>query len=667
MSDPERINSAADNTAEQENVARHNVNGLGAAAMAGAAESVDMPEFPKTKEEIEAFIKSGKLSKDELLRLKERIAEAKAKRTGKVLEGAKSEVSEAEKKQAEEIKEEVAEQEKNTRGNLQEKLNKHKNFRKVAAVFLAGAIAVGGFIAGRNMIKKHNANAVPGNDTAASDEVKDNNKTEKPDDGGVVDLNGSGEKTEVDNNGGETADDGFEFTSNGVKYKVSFYDGSIEKEHKYDFTGDNSEIWDDKDEKAAAETAKDLVRGNPEALAAFFYELDDSVKGDLAGYSRTQLDSMLNGEDGADLQQQMLKTVEGFIDGGKVEFTAAEAGQTAYNTYDQFANNPADSLLATNQINFKGGEKIFKYSDGKSTVLLNAECSNILRIVFEDDGSVTVTEEKITTDTPTPDKPTPDKPTPDKPTPDKPTPDKPTPDKPTPDKPTPDKPTPDTSTPDKPTPDTPVTPPDVTPPDVTPPDVTPPDVTPPDVTPPDVTPPTLTPKGEDTHAGEDVTPLQETPEAPESGATPVEATEENHVDAETNPGAEVKTEDMSDEGKEGIGEAIMQAPEVTEQENTPTYSPEVKHQEENEVPVVGDGDTRTFEETKPNVNEAAAAENTPGSAEDGTRTQEELANRFAELSGTGSNAENSSNGATEAEMNAEFGFGETTNNNGGNQ
>lgn len=580
---------------------------------------------PKNTAELNELIESGNLTYEQLLEVRAWMKKERERLSGKVVEEAKTEVSEEEKEQAEEIKTEAAKTE------LMEKKRHHKNFRRVMSLFLVGAIIAGGGFIGSKLKNRGKIAPTP---TGVSDEAVGGGAKEESEDEETtkVDLdNGGG--SEADTNNETSAEDGFEFTKNGVKYKISFYDGSVEKEHRYDFTGDNSEIWNSKDEKATAEMAKDLVRGNPEALAAFFYELDDSVKGDLAGYSRTQLDSMLNGENGADLQQRMLKTVEGFIDGSNVEFTTAKAGQTAHNTYDQFANNPTDSLLATNQITFKGGEKIFKFSDGKSVVILNAECSNILRMTFEDDGSVVITEYTHTKETE------------------------------------------DETKKDE---DTGKTTEETT-----------------EKTTEETTEKTtdenedggdedggedggdedggddggkdegLAPKTENTHAGENVTPLPVTPEKPESGATPVEATPENHVDAETNPGAEVKTEDMSDKGKEGIGEAIEKSEEVQNQEIKPVYSPEVQHQEENEVPVVGDGDTRTFEETAPNVNEAAAAENTPGSAENGTRTDEELANRFAQLNGsvTTNNAPESS-GTTGAEEDV---FGLNGTNYGGNQ
>lgn len=644
MSDFEKAPNNIENQ-EAKNVVDPEVSKkMGAAAMAGAGVVSEKIIVPKTKEEIIGLIESGKLTHEQLTALRQKIAEAKSKLVEDTKAKNQVDVNEEDRRQIEEIKQEAAAiEQEGAKKNLYEKLSQHKNFRKVAAVFLAGAIAVGGFVAGRSLAKKHAAKNVSGNSvTMESDQENTTDKnTLELGEGYVVNLDDGGEETST-TDAGETVDDGFEELDNGVKYNPQYYSAEYAKQKggNHDFTKDNSELWGNKE--GTIDELRDLVTGNPEALAAYFYDLDDSAKGDLAKYSRTQLDTMLKGDNGAELQQKMLNAVNNFLDGAEVEFTEAEAGKTSQNTFIMVSENgPSGSVLATSKITFKGGEKLFVIQDGDSIVSGMMICFNNEQWDGEDDGSVVI---ENTTPTPETQTVTSDKPvvptTPDKPD-------------------VPDTPT----TPNKPvTPDTPVVPdvPDI--PDT--PDV--PDVpdTPdkPDV--PDT--PTLTPKGEDTHAGNDVTKLPVTPEKPESGATPVEATEDNHVDAETNPGAEVKAEDMSDKGREGIGEVIMQTPEVTEQEITPTYSPEIKHQEENEVPVIGDGDTRTFEEVAPNVNEAAAAENTPGSAENGTRTDEELANRFAQLRGASNNAESSTGGATEAEINAEFGLGET-NNNGGNQ
>ncbi len=649
-------------------------NKLGAAAMAGAgvttgegrgAEKTDADvEKISDKEEILALIRSGKLTRTQLVALKKKIVEQRAKIVAEKSRAAVDEtLSDKERQEADAIKKEVAEEEENPRKGLLEKIKKHPKAAAVTSLFLCCTIAASAFFIGHG-IKKKNVNNNTENNTAYTqqDDNLDSGSGDTVDLGGgytaVFDETGNGgdaggESTEEQKTDTEKElEEGLVELPNGLKYDPSYYDGSMNRTRDWDFVEDMTEIYESKDSEAVKKFAKKTYRAMPEWLAVFVHQLDKSEQGDdLAQYTQTQLDTMLDANGGGELQDKMIGVADKFTDAATIEFITAKAGESAYNTYNRFGKDPKSSQVAKGdeKIVFEGGEKLIVMKSEKSTIIINASCGNILVMIFEDDGSVTIIEKKIT-----PEKPKEETP----------------PEKENPPEVTPPNITPPNITPPNITPPN-ITPPNITPPNITPPNITPPNITPPNITPPNITPPNLNPKGEDTHAGSDVDKLDETPAQPESGAKPVVATEENHVRADETPGAEVTQDEMSDAGKEGVGEAIMNSDEVQDQKIQPEYKPETLHQEENEVPVVGDGDTRTFEEVAPNVNEAAAAENTPGSAEDGTRTQEELANRFAELSGNKANA--TTNESTQEDFTREaLGLGNPiehslSNDNGGNQ
>lgn len=691
---------------------------LGAAAVAGADGEKSTAPKTKTKEEVSELIRSGRLSYEQLLELYKKTNKVRrdlgelptveesvraafekdqAERRKKEEEEARREA----KKQEEEIKREVAEQEGSARIRLLEKLQSHPKFQKVMVGVLSVALAVGigAGIFGR---QKKLADS-QGPSVSVSEQVEQNSADENVlSDGSRVDLSGGGStaeaeggaadlgggsasETQDDANGsgnenlggssvaaamgeteneddwrelpnglgyyamegenaaGETEiEDDWQQLPNGLVYNAKYYSEEYtkSKSNPNNFTTDNSDLYGNAE--GLKKKLHNTLVGRPDALATYFYDLSDETKGDLAGYSSTQLHTMLMADGGDKLQVKIVGIIDNdLLKNGTTEFREGEAGEVQINSYSKSGVDPRDSLLATGEKVLKGGEKLFIIKGEKGDVVGGLLiCFNNERQGDTNDGSVMIVElseeeakEHFGEDDGTKVKVVDYKTV-----------------KEVVDKRENQEPS-DPVEPSNPVnpaePDNPVEPSNP-------------------VNPVEPNDPDLQAKGKNTHAGENVTQLPVTPENPESGAAPVTATENNYVDAETNPGAELKADDMSEQGREGIGEAIMKAPEVTGQDIVPTYDPTLWNLQDNEVPIVGDG-TSTYSEATAdggtytvNVNEAAAAGNTQGSAEDGTRTASERADRFAELSGTaGSAAAEGDDGGA--------GTNGQTDNNGGNQ